>query len=137
MSTKSILFVCIHNAGRSQMAAAFAQKYGKGKITADSGGTHPSEKVHDIVVEVMLEKGIDIFNNKPRRITASELHDAAHVIVMGCEVEKFCPAPLLHRVIHWAIEDPKGQSIMKVREIRDAIEKKVKQFIDSLNKIDN
>ena len=129
---KSVLFVCIANAGRSQMAAAFAQKYGKGKIIAKSGGTHPADHVHEVVVEAMRERGIDISRNTPRRITAVELYDTDQVIVMGCGAEEFCPAPLLDRVLDWELDDPKDQPIEKVREIRDVIEEKVKQLIETL-----
>jgi protein-tyrosine-phosphatase len=85
----------------------------------------------------MREKGIDISQNRPRRITASELYDTDHVIVMGCRAEEFCPAPLLDRVIDWNLDDPKDQPIEKVREIRDEIEEKAIQLIETLTKHSN
>lgn len=127
-----VLFVCVQNAGRSQMAAAFAQKYGTGCIIASSGGTHPADQVHPIVVEAMAEKGLDISQNIPRRITVDELYAANQVVVMGCEAEGFCPAPLLDKVLDWELEDPKDQPIEKVREIRDEIEQRVLKLIKEL-----
>ncbi len=127
-----VLFVCVQNAGRSQMAAAFAQKYGGERIIASSGGTHPADHVHPIVVEAMAERGVDISQNVPRRITVEELYAANRVVVMGCGAEGFCPAPLLDKVLDWELEDPKEQPIEKVREIRDEIEQRVVQLIEEL-----
>jgi protein-tyrosine-phosphatase len=129
---RKILFVCIANAGRSQMAAAFANLYGKGRVMASSGGTNPAEEVHPVVVEAMLERGIDISQNKPSRISPTELEEADQVIVMGCGAEGFCPAPLLKKVEDWALDDPKGQPLEKVRKIRDEIEERVRLLISAL-----
>ncbi len=125
-----VLFVCVENAGRSQMAEAFAKTYGKGKVEALSAGTMPAKEVNPVVVQVMLEKGIDLSANKPKLITNQMVQDADKIIVMGCSAEGFCPAPLLNKVIDWEIEDPKDKPAEKVREIRDEIEKKVKMLID-------
>ncbi|MFX1317964.1 MAG: arsenate reductase ArsC [Promethearchaeota archaeon] len=133
---KYVLFVCIQNAGRSQMGDAFAKKHGEGKITSASGGTHPADHVHPGVVKVMEEKGIDISENVPRRITVAELHEADTVVVMGCGAESFCPAPLLDRVIDWELDDPADQPIEKVREIRDEIERRVLELIETLSTIE-
>ena len=114
------------------MAAAFAQQYDKGRISSASGGTHPAEHVHSEVVKVMLEKGIDISENKPRRISRAELEEANQLIVMGCGAESFCPAPLLDNVIDWNLEDPHEQSIEKARKIRDEIEYRILQLIDDI-----
>ncbi len=125
-----VLFVCVENAGRSQMAEAFAKTYGKGKVEALSAGTMPAKEVNPVIVQVMLEKGIGLSANKPKLITNQMVQDADTIIVMGCSAEGFCPAPLLNKVIDWGIEDPKGKPAEKVREIRDEIEKKVKMLID-------
>ena len=127
-----VLFVCVENAGRSQMAEAFAKTYGKGKVEALSAGTMPAKEVNPVVVQVMLEKGMDLSANKPKLITNQMVQDADTIIVMGCSAEGFCPAPLLNKVIDWGIEDPKGKPAEKVREIRDEIEKKVKMLIDEI-----
>jgi len=126
---KKILFVCVENAGRSQMAEAFANYYGKGKLIASSAGVMLAERVNPVVVEVMKEKRIDISMNKPKLLTTKMAEEANQIITMGCSVEKFCPAPLLKNVIDWGLEDPKGKPIEKVREIRNEIEKRVLQLI--------
>ena len=127
-----VLFVCVENAGRSQMAESFDKTYGKGKVEALSAGTMPAKEVNPVVVQVMLEKGMDLSANKPKLITNQMVQDADTIIVMGCSAEGFCPAPLLNKVIDWGIEDPKGKPAEKVREIRDEIEKKVKMLIDEI-----
>jgi arsenate reductase len=120
-----VLFVCVENAGRSQMAEAFANRYGKGRVVASSAGVVLAERVNPVVVEVMREKGFDISLNKPKLLTAQMVEDADKVITMGCSVEKLCPAPLLKNVVDWGLEDPKGKPIERVREIRDEVEKRV------------
>lgn len=129
---KRILFVCVENAGRSQMAEAFTNRYGKGKLTASSAGVMLADRVNPVVVEVMKEKGIDISMNKPKLLTTKMAEEADKIITMGCSVEKFCPAPLLKNVTDWALEDPKGKPIEQVRQIRDQIEKRVQQLITEL-----
>jgi protein-tyrosine-phosphatase len=128
-----VLFVCVENAGRSQMAEAFAKKYGRGRVEAESAGTMPAKEVNAVVVQVMQEKGIDLSNNKPKLITNEIVLEADMIIVMGCSAQGFCPAPLLNKVIDWGIEDPKNKSIEKVREIRDEIERRVKKLIEEMN----
>jgi len=129
---KKVLFVCVENAGRSQMAEAFAKYYGKGKIEALSAGTMPSKEVNPLVVEVMREKGIDISGNKPKLVNTQIIQEADAVIVMGCGAQGFCPAPLLKKVVDWELEDPKDKPIEKVREIRDEIGKRTKKLIDKI-----
>ena len=127
---KKILFVCVENAGRSQMAEAFAKAYGNARIEAISAGTMPGKEVNPVVVQVMREKGIDLSPNKPKLVTNQMVQEADTIIVMGCSAEGFCPAPLLNKVVDWQIEDPKGKPTEKVREIRDEIERKVKLLLD-------
>ncbi len=130
---KKILFVCIENAGRSQMAEAFAKKYGDDKVTTSSAGNKPSDKVNPIVIEAMKEKGIDISSNKPKEINAKMAMDADLIVTMGCSTQGICPGPFFKPTIEWKLEDPKGKPIEKVREIRDIIER---QVIDLIKKED-
>jgi arsenate reductase (thioredoxin) len=129
---KRILFVCAENAGRSQMAEAFANYYGKGKLVASSAGVVLAEKVNPVVVQVMREKGIDISQNRPKLLTLRMAEEADRIITMGCSVENVCPAALLKNVIDWRFEDPKGKPIEKVRQIRDEVEEKVKKLTSEL-----
>jgi arsenate reductase len=129
---KNLLFVCVENAGRSQMAEAFSNQYGKGKLVASSAGVMLADRVNPLVVEAMREKGIDISANKPKLLTTTMAEGADKIITMGCSVEKICPAPLLKNVIDWNLEDPKGKPIEKVREIRDQIENRVLKLLAEL-----
>ena len=129
---KKILFVCVENAGRSQMAEGFTKYYGEGKVEAVSAGTMPSTEVNPTVVQVMWEKGIDISKNKPKLVNTQMVQKADVIIVMGCDPQGFCPAPLLNKVVDWKLEDPKGKPIEKVREIRDEIEARVKKLISAI-----
>ena len=126
---KKLLFVCVENAGRSQMAEAFAKHYSKGKIEAMSAGTMPSKEVNPVVIRVMQEKGIDISKNKPKSLSTKMVQEADVVVVMGCDAQDFCPAPLLKKVVNWELEDPKGKPIEIVRQIRDEIERRVKKML--------
>jgi protein-tyrosine-phosphatase len=130
---KRVLFVCVENAGRSQMAEAFAKVYGDGKAEAASAGTMPAKEVNPTVIQVMKEKGVDLSTMKPKLITNQMVQEADTIIVMGCSAQGFCPAPLLNKVIDWGIEDPKDKPIEKVREIRDEIERRVKKLIEEMN----
>ena len=126
MEGKRILFVCVHNAGRSQMAQAFAEKYG---LESSSAGTMPTAQTNPVVVEAMREKGIDISKKTPKMLTAEMINNASLVVTMGCSVAEVCPKPMLaqmqKKLIDWNLEDPKGQTIEKVREIRDEVERRV------------
>ncbi len=126
MAQKEILFVCVENAGRSQMAQAFAEKY---ELKASSAGTVPSARVNPIVVDLMKEKGIDISENSPKMLTPEMINRASLVVTMGCSVEEVCPKPMLaqmqKKLVDWNLKDPKGKSLQEVREIRDEIEKRV------------
>ena len=129
---KKILFVCVENAGRSQMAEAFFKKYLPSGFQPISAGTKPATKVNPIVVQAMKEIGIDIDNKSPQNISQQIIDEAQISINMGCMDKESCPALFLKDVIDWQIQDPKGKSIREVREIRDQIEQKVKDFIDSV-----
>ncbi len=129
---KKVLFVCVENAGRSQMAEAFANYYGKGRIEAISAGTMPSKEVNPVVIKAMKEKGIDISKNKPKLIKIEMIQETDRIIGMGCRAQEFCPAPLLKKAVDWELEDPKDKPIEEVRQIRDEIERRVKALIDEI-----
>jgi len=127
-----VLFVCVGNAGRSQMAEAFADRHG---LNASSAGTVPSAKVNPVVVEAMKEKGIDLSSNKPKMLTTEMVNQASLVVTMGCSVEEVCPRPMLSRMqkklVDWDLPDPKGKPIAEVRKIRDEIENRVMELSKS------
>jgi arsenate reductase len=129
---KLVMFICVENAGRSQMAEAFAKKYGGDKIEAVSAGTLPAKHVHPEVALVMKEKGIDISKNTPKTLDLKIADMGAAIITMGCNVEGLCPAPILKKAVDWKLEDPKGKPIEKVREIRDDIERRVITLLKQL-----
>lgn len=126
---RKILFVCVENAGRNQMAEAFANKYGQGKLTAQSAGIKLAPQINPVVVQAMKEKGIDISNNKPKMLTQEMANQSDLIITMGCGGSEFCPGPFFKETVDWALEDPKAKSINKVREIRDEIERRVQKLI--------
>ena len=127
---KRVLFVCVENAGRSQMAEAFAKKYGKDKIIASSAGNKPAEKVNSTVAEALKERGIDVSMNKPKSLTFQMTQEADLIVTMGCDDQGICPGPFFKPTIDWRLEDPKGKSIERVREIRDEIEQLVLKLIE-------
>jgi len=131
---KKILFVCVENAGRSQMAEAFFKKYLPSGFQPISAGTKPVVKINPIVIQVMKEVGIDIENNSPQNISQQMIDEAEITVNMGCMDKESCPALFLKDVEDWQIQDPKGKSIEEVRVIRDQIEQKVKEFIISMTK---
>ncbi len=110
---KKVLFVCVENAGRSQVAEAFANKFGKDKLVASSAGNKPADRINPVVVEVMKEKDIDISRNKPKLLTYQMAQDADLVVTMGCNDQGICPGPFFKPTIDWKLEDPKGKPIEK------------------------
>ena len=126
-----VLFVCLHNAGRSQMSEAlFAQAAG-GRHEAESAGTTPGEQVHPQVVGVMREKGIDMVDRKPQMLDRAAAERADVVVTMGCGDE--CPYIPGKRYIDWELADPKDRSTGEVREIRDEIERRVTGLVRELD----
>jgi arsenate reductase len=124
---KSIVFACVHNAGRSQMAAAFLNHLANGRASAMSAGTNPGARVHPEVVEAMKEVGIDLSGAVPQKLTTELAAGADLLITMGCGDE--CPyIPGLQRD-DWPLEDPKGRSLEDVRRIRDDIRGRVVKFL--------
>ena len=125
-----VLFVCLHNAGRSQMSEALFERAAQGRHTALSAGTTPGDRVHPEVVEVMSELGIDLSDRRPQVLTR-ELSERADVIVtMGCGDE--CPYIPGKRYIDWDLADPKGRPLAEVRAIRDEIAGRVRALLDEL-----
>ena len=125
------LFVCLHNAGRSQMSQALFEAAAQGRHEADSAGTTPGERVHPEVVEVMREKGIDLADRKPKKLTTELAQWADVVVTMGCGDE--CPYIPGKRYIDWELEDPKGRPVEEVRATRDDIERRVSALIEELD----
>jgi protein-tyrosine-phosphatase len=126
---KKVLFVCVENAGRSQMAEAFTNTYDKDKIIASSAGNKPADYVNPVVVEAMKEKGIDISANRPKLLTFEMAQDADLIVTMGCDDKGICPGPFFKPTIGWELEDPKGKPLEVVRVIRDEIERKVQNLV--------
>ena len=126
----TVLFVCVHNAGRSQMAAGFMQFLSEGRVKVLSAGSAPKESINPIAVEVMSEIGIDISNNQPKVLTNEAVQESDVVITMGCG--DACPFYPGKRYEDWVLEDPAGQSIEKVREIRDQIREKVGKLLSEI-----
>jgi arsenate reductase len=126
---RTFIFACVHNAGRSQMSAAFFNQLAEPtKARAVSAGTQPAERVHPVVVEAMREVGIDLSALKPQKLTPELATDAEMLITMGCGAE--CPyVPGLKRA-DWPLPDPKGQGIEAVRTIRNDIEARIKSLVE-------
>jgi arsenate reductase (thioredoxin) len=126
----TVIFACVHNAGRSQMAAAFFNRSADpSKARAVSAGTQPGERVHPEVVDVMGEKGIDVADAKPQKLTDELARAAQWLITMGCGDQ--CPVVPGLRRDDWPLEDPKGKPRDRVREIRDDIERRVHELAAS------
>ena len=126
----TVLFVCVHNAGRSQMAAGFLQHLGEGRIEVLSAGSQPADSVNPAAVEAMAEVGIDIASNQPKVLTDSAVQTADVVITMGCGDE--CPFYPGKRYEDWVLDDPAGLGVEAVRPIRDEIKSRVEALIASL-----
>jgi arsenate reductase (thioredoxin) len=122
---KIMLFVCVENAGRSQMAEGFFTKYAPEGYEPVSAGTKPVSQINPLAIQVMKEIGIDISNQKSKDLTEDMIRNSDKIINMGCMDKNFCPTLFIPKVIEWGIEDPKGKLIEKVREIRDEIERRI------------
>ena len=131
--SKKILFVCVENAGRSQMAEGFFRKFAPAGFEPESAGTKPTEMINPIAIEVMAELGIDITTQTPKTITNSMIKNSIKIINMGCMDKESCPALFVDDVTDWAIADPKGKSLEDVRKIRDVIQQKVQELCKSLS----
>ncbi len=129
---KTVLFVCVENAGRSQIAEAFFNKYAPSQYKAISAGTKPVSQINPIAIQAMKEVGIDISSQKPKDIIEDMMRNSTHIVNMRCMEKESCPTLFLHNLVDWHIEDPKGKSIENVREIRDEIEQRVKELVSNL-----
>ena len=131
-----ILFVCVHNAGRSQMAKAYFNELAAQVgilLKAESAGTEPAKRVNPVVADAMREAGIDISGEQPRLMTDAAVERARQVITMGCAVDAdACPALLLRDIEDWGLPDPAGKDICEVRAIRDEVERRVASLIEEL-----
>jgi len=125
-----IVFVCVENARRSQMAQGFAENLGKGRLEVNSAGSRPSLQIDPLVIEVMKEKGIDFTAKRPKGLNDLPQIEMDYLITMGCE--EVCPAVLAKKIIEWEIPDPKEKSIDFFREVRDIIEDKVKALLKEI-----
>ncbi len=125
------LFVCLHNAGRSQMSAALFERAAGGRHRALSAGTTPGARVHPEVVEVMRELGVDLSGRRPRRLTQELAEQADVVVTMGCG--DACPYIPGTRYLDWELEDPKGRPVEEVRATRDEIARRVKALVAELD----
>jgi arsenate reductase (thioredoxin) len=134
---KTVLFVCVHNAGRSQMAEAFVNHYAAERhlpLRGESAGTIAGEKINPVAVEVMAELGISMDGQKPKQLTQELADSAEHIITMGCGVDAdACPARV-HFTEDWGLDDPKGQPIETVRRIRDQIRERVETLLSEVEK---
>jgi len=132
-----VAFVCVQNAGRSQMATAFAEREcaerdADDRIEIITGGTQPADHAHEEVVTVMDEAGFDLADRTPREVTPEELQAVDYVITMGCSAQDVCPASWNGENRDWGLDDPDGRGLDAVREIRDEIELRVHELFDEL-----
>jgi protein-tyrosine-phosphatase len=130
MKEKRIVFICVENARRSQIAEGFAEALGKGGVKVYSAGSSPSSQIDPLVIEVMKEKGIDLAGKRPKGLNDLPPVEMDYLVTMGCE--ETCPAIPTKKIIEWEIPDPKGKPIELYREIRDTIEHKVKTFLEGI-----
>ena len=131
MSKLQVLFVCIENVGRSQMAEGFFREYAP-KFEVVSAGTEPKSELNPFVVETMKEMGIDITNQKPKLLSNEMLEDSIKTVNMGCIDQETCPSLFVKDLLEWNIADPKGKTIEEVRKIRDQTKSKVLDLIKKL-----
>jgi protein-tyrosine-phosphatase len=125
-----VLFVCVHNAGRSQMAAALLERYADGAVAVRSAGSEPADGLNPSVVEAMREVGIDLTGEVPKALSADLAKDADVVVTMGCG--DTCPVYPGKRYVDWELDDPAGKTVEQVRPIRDEIDRRVRALLDEL-----
>ncbi len=128
--TQKILFVCVQNASRSQMAQGFAEAFGKGRVEVYSAGSRPASQINPLAIEVMKEKSIDLSGRRPKGLNDLPPIEMDYLITMGCE--ETCPAVPARKIIEWQIPDPRGKPIDEVRRIRDILEAKVKALLEEV-----
>nr|WP_089808368.1 hypothetical protein [Halogeometricum rufum] len=143
MATKETLrvdFLCVENAGRSQMAAAFAEREGSERgledvVEVHSAGTRPADEVHESVVEAMDEVGIDISDREPKWVVVEDLEHSHFVITMGCTINEFHPSTYGVEHREWGLRDPEGEDFETVREIRDELDRRVTELFDEIEDV--
>ena len=128
--TPEVLFVCVHNAGRSQMAAALLEHHAGGRVRVRSAGTAPSDEIDPNVVAVMAERGLDVASARPRVLRDDDVREADVVITMGCG--DACPVVPGTRYLDWDLPDPAGKPLAEIRPIRDDIERRVVDLLREL-----
>ena len=128
--TPEVLFVCVHNAGRSQMAAALLDHYAAGRVHVRSAGSAPASEINPAVVEALAELGIDVSREFPKPLTDEVVRDADAVITMGCG--DACPVYPGKRYLDWDLPDPSGKPVEEVRPIRDEIDRRVRALLEEL-----
>jgi arsenate reductase (thioredoxin) len=126
----AVLFVCVHNAGRSQMAAALLDRYGKGRVRVLSAGSEPADRLNPAVVEAMREIGVDLSAESPKRLTDELARNVDVVVTMGCG--DTCPVYPGKRYLDWELVDPAGKTIGEVRPIREDIDARVRALLAEL-----
>ena len=131
MSVPKVLFVCVHNAGRSQMAAALLERRAQGRVTVRSAGSEPADTLNPAVVDAMREVAIDLDGKAPRLLADEDVREADVVITMGCG--DACPVYPGKRYEDWALDDPADRSLPEVRPIRDEIDRRVRALLDDLD----
>ena len=131
---KTVLFVCVENSARSQMAEGFFRKYAPRGYSTISAGTRPEGQINPLAIQVMKEVGIDINKQRSKIITEDMIKNSTVRVNMGCMDKESCPTLFIHNLLERRIEDPKGKSLKKVREIRDDIEQRVRQLAAALVK---
>ncbi len=131
-----VAFVCVQNAGRSQMATAFAEqereRRGLEEVEVLTGGTDPAEEVHEVVREVMAEEGIDLSDRQPRKVSTAELESCDYVATMGCSTLELDAEDGSVDIRDWALEDPDGKDRERVREIRETVREHVRELFDEV-----
>ncbi len=127
---RKVVFICVENAGRNQMAQGFAEVYGKGKVEVYSAGSRPSSQINPLAIEVMREKGIDLSGRLPKGLDDLPPVEMDYLVTMGCE--ETCPAVPTKKILEWQIPDPKGKPLEEVRRIRDLLEAKVKTLLEEV-----
>ncbi len=125
-----VLFVCVHNAGRSQMAAALLDHHAKGRVRVRSAGSAPADEINPVVVQAMAEVGIDVTKEFPKPLTDAGVRSADVVVTMGCG--DACPVYPGTRYLDWALDDPAGRDLAAVRPIRDEIDRRVRDLLGQL-----
>jgi protein-tyrosine-phosphatase len=126
-----IIFVCVENARRSQMAQGFAEVLGQANLEVFSAGSHPASQIDPLVVEVMKEKGIDLSAKRPMGLNDLPPFEMDYLVTMGCE--ETCPAVSAKKVLEWTIPDPKGRSVDEIRKIRDKVEVSVRKLLEGVD----